>query len=210
MISVAGGALEITQSTLAHNFFRELTSHLVDSVSSHVVIENSTFSRNASYSEMETATISVFDPTSNSRITSNTIVMNGNARWHQDNMQLLLGDVTGVNTLLMANNLIWTHSSANQYNTDCRLYSSSPTAIDWLANFTRGTSGGCLGLQSVNNPRIDMTLQFNGGPTETHLVRHNSVLLDSGSTAGCPAIDQRGLPRPTNGIECDVGAFERQ
>ncbi|HEY7060382.1 MAG TPA: choice-of-anchor Q domain-containing protein [Chloroflexota bacterium] len=52
-------------------------------------------------------------------------------------------------------------------------------------------------------------LANNGGPTQTHLPQPGSLAIDHGTTAGCPATDQRGLPRPV-GLSCDVGAVEVQ
>jgi hypothetical protein len=34
-----------------------------------------------------------------------------------------------------------------------------------------------------------------------------SPAINAGGSAGCPAIDQRGVPRPPG--HCDVGAFQR-
>lgn len=48
-----------------------------------------------------------------------------------------------------------------------------------------------------------------GGPTQTILLAPASAALDSGQALQCPAIDQRGLPRPA-GARCDVGAVEMQ
>ena len=48
-------------------------------------------------------------------------------------------------------------------------------------------------------------LQGNGGVTQTMAIPQTSAALDAG--AGCPAIDQRGFPRP-QGPACDIGAFE--
>ena len=50
-------------------------------------------------------------------------------------------------------------------------------------------------------------LQDNGGPTLTHLPLAGSLAIDHGTNAGCPAIDQRGAPRPF-GAACDIGAVE--
>lgn len=52
-------------------------------------------------------------------------------------------------------------------------------------------------------------LANNGGPTQTHMPAAGSPPIDNGTNSGCPSTDQRGVPRPVNGI-CDVGAVERQ
>jgi hypothetical protein len=64
------------------------------------------------------------------------------------------------------------------------------------------------------NPLL-IALTNNGGPTQTHLVATGSPAIDGGSNTGCPATDQRGLPRPSDGDNngtsiCDVGAVEIQ
>jgi len=48
-------------------------------------------------------------------------------------------------------------------------------------------------------------LADNGGPTFTHALQLGSPAIDSGS--GCPAADQRGVPRALGGA-CDGGAYE--
>ena len=79
-------------------------------------------------------------------------------------------------------------------------------------------------LESANtcglDPVLDLSntdpmlgpLQLNGGPTPTHALLPGSPAVDAGSNLGCPADDQRGVPRPletTLGFRiCDIGAFE--
>jgi hypothetical protein len=52
-------------------------------------------------------------------------------------------------------------------------------------------------------------LQNNGGSTNTLALAALSPAVDAGADAGCPATDQRGVPRP-QGTHCDVGAYEFQ
>lgn len=46
-----------------------------------------------------------------------------------------------------------------------------------------------------------------GGATNTFALQPASPAIDAAGTAGCPATDQRGVPRPF-GSSCDIGAFE--
>lgn len=48
-------------------------------------------------------------------------------------------------------------------------------------------------------------LKDNGGPTFTQALLPGSPAIDAGTNAGCPATDQRGVPRDST---CDIGAFE--
>jgi hypothetical protein len=43
----------------------------------------------------------------------------------------------------------------------------------------------------------------------THALLTGSRAIDAGSNAGCPATDERGVPRP-QGSACDIGAFEAE
>lgn len=56
------------------------------------------------------------------------------------------------------------------------------------------------------NPLVGR-LANNGGPTLTHALLPGSSAINAGTNAGCPATDQRGVPRPQFGT-CDIGAFE--
>jgi hypothetical protein len=60
----------------------------------------------------------------------------------------------------------------------------------------------------VTDPRLG-SLGDNGGPTQTLLPLDGSDAIDNGSSAACPAVDQRGEPRPA-GAGCDIGAVEVQ
>jgi hypothetical protein len=78
-------------------------------------------------------------------------------------------------------------------------------------NFASDASCGlAAGLGDIvgGNPNLG-PLQGNGGPTATHQPAANSAVIDAGDTAKCPAVDQRGEPRP-NGCACDIGSVETQ
>lgn len=51
----------------------------------------------------------------------------------------------------------------------------------------------------------------NGGFTHSFQPNANSILLDNANSAGCQLVqvDQRGYPRPADGVDCDVGSIER-
>ena len=55
------------------------------------------------------------------------------------------------------------------------------------------------------NPRLG-PLANNGGPTDTLALLPDSPAINAGGSAGCPATDQRGVPRPPG--HCDIGAFQ--
>lgn len=63
-----------------------------------------------------------------------------------------------------------------------------------------GTNGNITGQDPNLGP-----LASNGGSTRTHALQSPSPAIDAG--AGCPATDQRGIPRP-QGAACDIGAYE--
>lgn len=100
------------------------------------------------------------------------------------------------------------------------------TAIDNVSvDVTNSILVGCTVLPSDawvrdhNNLRLDgrcegagmdediqlLGLSDNGGFTQTHALGSQSVAINSGATAHCLAVDQRGEPR---GDACDIGAYE--
>ena len=77
-------------------------------------------------------------------------------------------------------------------------------------NLDSGTSCGFTKPTDLTktNPLLGK-LAANGGPTMTQTLRHGSPAINHGGTraTGCPATDQRGLPRPF-GKACDIGSVE--
>ncbi len=78
-------------------------------------------------------------------------------------------------------------------------------------------SDGTCGLTGANDrsgidPQLG-PLADNGGPTLTYLPAATSPAVDAADPSGCPATDQRGQTRPTDGngdgtAVCDIGAVE--
>lgn len=95
--------------------------------------------------------------------------------------------------------------------------SASTTNLDTLGAFTSrgfnfiGNSSGSSGWDPVTDyqnstPLALGPLQNNGGPTLTHALLPGSLCILSGTSAGAPPTDQRGVLRPLG--KCDIGAYQ--
>src|SRR5262249_20347535 len=90
---------------------------------------------------------------------------------------------------------------------DCQgIVASSGNNLDGAASCALAAAGDLSRVDPVLGPLAD-----NGGPTRTHALMAGSPAIDAG--AGCPATDQRGMPRPRDRTGdgtalCDIGAFE--
>jgi hypothetical protein len=104
-------------------------------------------------------------------------------------------------TLALENSIIaypGTSSNASGTISDAGYNMSS----DGSANFESGTSF------NFTDPLL-LPLANNGGPTLTMALSSDSPAVDSGTAAGAPSTDQRGLPRPS-GSGVDMGAYQLQ
>jgi CSLREA domain-containing protein len=92
---------------------------------------------------------------------------------------------------------------ANIGASQCRLASANLTSTGH--NLSSDTScalvarGDVTGVSPALKP-----LALNGGPTATQALAPTSPAIDAGD---CPAVDQRGFPRPP--VRCDIGAYEQ-
>lgn len=134
------------------------------------------------------------------------------------------------NTTIMSNTNAPARPGAGIFNAGAPL-----TLKNTLVAFN-GTLGNCDGSGSINsaghNLTSDSTCSFNatgdlintdpllgplqdnggvifayGGAAPSYALLPGSPALNGGTNAGCPAVDQRGWPRP-HGAYCDIGAFE--
>ena len=77
-------------------------------------------------------------------------------------------------------------------------------------NLDDGTGCGFTAAGDLQNANPALgPLALSVGRTRTHALLAGSQALDAGDNASCPAIDQRGVPRP-QGAACDIGAHEAQ
>ena len=102
--------------------------------------------------------------------------------------------------------------SANTVNSEIGYDTGGTATLDHGLVWNSDTNSGacpsgttCTNMQYAD-PMLG-TLQANGGFTPTFLPGTGSAAIDNGKDAGCPATDQRGVPRP-QGIHCDIGATE--
>lgn len=79
---------------------------------------------------------------------------------------------------------------------------------DFGGNVVHPSLGGCPAGFTVGDPKL-LTPGLHGGETPTMSLGAGSAAFDHVGTAGCPASDQRGKPRPV-GPKCDAGASEDQ
>jgi CSLREA domain-containing protein len=130
----------------------------------------------------------------NVTVTANTASTNGGGVFQRT----AAGTVTFLNTIV-ANNT----SSGEE---DCN---GTPATL--ISNGNNLSSDDTCDFSSPgdleNTDPLLGPLQDNGGPTFTHELLAGSPAIDAGTNTGCPAIDQRGFPRPV-GVSCDIGAYE--
>lgn len=102
-------------------------------------------------------------------------------------------------------NTIVAYNEAGEAEANCgplTLTSKNDISSDGTCTFTDVAS------RSATDPLLGF-LADNGGETDTLVLLPGSPAIDTGTTEGCPATDQRGVARPV-GAGCDIGAYEFQ
>ncbi|MDN5938713.1 MAG: hypothetical protein L0H83_08615, partial [Salinisphaera sp.] len=105
-------------------------------------------------------------------------------------------------TLTLVNTLIADNTDTEMAGRNCLATDPMNDLIDGGGNLDDGESCfGAMPALSLSNAAADLgALANNGGPTRTHALQAGSDAIDSDfAIAGCPATDQRGIPRPQDG-----------
>lgn len=173
----------------------------------------------------------------NSTVSGNTATGAGGGIWHRGPMRLDSATITANSsglhhTLRDANpdeeqaldkegvQIVNTLLAGNLGHADC-----SGTLTSYAYNLVGNLDGCRVRVSSLSDQfgALDAPiapllgpLQANGGPTWTHALLPGSPAIDRGAfnlDEACRSTDQRGEPRPTDGVgnaivRCDIGAYE--
>lgn len=182
------GVAVIDRSLIAENLAQQVGGGIFGG---NLVIMNSTVSGNRTGDIVAGITSAVL--VSHSTITNNTAL--GFAPSIHG-----IGGSGSVEASIISNNR--RESDGVVLNCSANLISLGGNVTDTDCGFTEPTD------LSFTDPLLG-PLADNGGPTDTHALLLGSPAIDLAVLAGCPSVDQRGLPRPEiGGTQCDSGAFE--
>jgi hypothetical protein len=119
----------------------------------------------------------------------------------------------GFGTIVLRNSIVASPAGV----ANCRILADSSSIGSFVSEgYNLSSDATCpLGAAGdvANTDPLLAALGDNGGPTETHLPLFGSPVVDTGTPLDCPATDQRGNARPTDGdgdgtASCDRGAVE--
>jgi predicted outer membrane repeat protein len=194
-----GGAIfDSCDSRIANSTFSSNSAEhnggalLTDNNLNPVVILNSTFYANTAVNVgggiANAGRLSIKNSTfSNNNAPSGGAIRNG------------LGGVLSLRNSILANSV---------GGVDCIKSDSTPAVANVNSLIeTTGTDLESCGSSLLTSDPVLGPLQDNGGFTKTMALLPGSPAINAGTNTGCPATDQRGLPRP-QGSHCDIGAHE--
>lgn len=212
------GALTLERVTVSSNIADTngggLYLHSSDPLSGEVNITNTTISGNQAKAFMGGG-IWVYYQTelwiTNCTLAGNSAGQGGGIyNYHQqdflENELLKLSESAQLGNVHLLNTLVANNTFAN-----CGRSTQTEPIHSLGHNLDSGTTCEFIPAQGdlvSTNPQLG-PLQNNGGQTMTHALLSGSPAIDTGSNTNCPAVDQRGVPRP-QGASCDIGAYELQ
>jgi CSLREA domain-containing protein len=136
----------------------------------------------------------------NSTIAGNSVMTGTGGGFAMYNPSALAGTTSTItNTIIAGNTAMGMSANCGGAMT---IASSHDLSSDLSCLFTDAAS-------KVNTAPLLGPLANNGGETDTLALLAGSPAIDAGTSAGCPATDQRGVARPL-GAACDIGAYEFQ
>jgi CSLREA domain-containing protein len=121
--------------------------------------------------------------------------------------QLVDGTTDPDQSVLNATNTIVADNTADGTEQDCALIGTTGSASSH--NIEGDSTCGFTDSGSKETTAVDLgKLADNGGPTDTLVPTSTTAPeVNTGTSTGCPATDQRGVTRP-QGSACDIGAVE--
>ena len=196
--TVLGTTLTIEASTIANNVAYNAGALWIGGTA---VITNSTIVGNRAGSKTRNGFPSAIENQGSLTLVNDTIA--GNECFDGPGCGAILGTATAKNTII-AENL-----AGNEHNEEVVTSNCSGAITSTGPNLENGSECefAAHGGLSNTNPMLG-PLANNGGETETEALLAGSPAIDAGTNEGCPATDQRGVPRP-QGASCDIGAVER-
>ena len=237
ILNTNNGILHIDRSTISGN--KADYGGGVWNASGIMIVESSTFSGNTTIESGAAMSLDAETTIVNSTISSNTADSDKNDSGHAGG--IAIGDFTwgiytsdfptDVLTIVVKNTIIAENKDASPDQGspphDCR----GPIVSEGY-NIIKVTMGCKInGVNTYDLPKPSNTtdiygyypnyeldvklgsLDNNGGPTDTHVIRPGSPAIDKGDPVSCPSFDQRGFIRPIDGdgdqsVRCDIGAIE--